>query len=58
MDPFSVLNKIAEQVEEIEDREWLQARLQFIVLSLTTSTAHAKLYDDEYDDDKSDDSNH
>lgn len=53
IDPFEVLKKIADAVEDNEDREWLQARLQFIIFSLVQETEH--VYLNEEDDDDTDD---
>jgi len=52
IDPFAVLFSIADLCEDSEDKEWLQARLQFIILSLTTTTEKEVYYDD---DDSNDD---
>jgi len=51
IDPFAVLFSIADLCEDSEDKEWLQARLQFIILSLNEETEHVHYVDgDDYDD--------
>lgn len=56
IDPFHVLSKITDQVEDSEDKEWLQARLQFIIFSLAQETNQIYLDDGELSDDDDDDS--
>lgn len=54
IDPFEVLHKITEQTEDIEDKEWLQQRLQFIIFSLTQETKTVYFDEDELTSDSDD----